>query len=188
MKSVFLSCCFFVLALSSFAQKPFPESFTGHWQGDLYWYQAGKKDPQKVKMQLIIRPTDTAAVYTWQIIYGDKGEDNRPYLLKPVDTANGHWQIDEQNGIVLDQYFIGNRFTSAFTVQTTTIVDSYWREGKNLAAEFYSLTAKPVATTGQGTEESPKVDSYGTKGYQKAILQLRPLTLNTNNKKGRKAS
>jgi hypothetical protein len=73
---------------------------------------------------------------------------------------------------VLDQYLVGNRFTSAFTVQTTTIVDSYWREGKNLMAEFYSLTAKPVATTGQGTDESPKVDSYGTKGYQKAVLTL----------------
>ena len=124
-------------------------------------------------MQLIVRPTDTAGVYTWQIIYGDKGQDNRPYLLKPVDTAAGHWQIDERNGIVLDQYWVGDRFTSAFTVQSTTIIDSYWREGKHLVAEFYSLSSTPVATTGQGTDESPKVDSYRTKGYQKAVLKLR---------------
>ncbi len=122
-------------------------------------------------MQLIIKPTDSANTYTWQIIYGDKGEDNRPYILKPVDTAKGHWQIDERNGIVLDQYLIANRFTSAFTVQATTIVDSYWREGKDLIAEFYSLTAKPVGTTGKGTEDSPKVDSYGTKGYQRAVMK-----------------
>ena len=127
--------------------------------------------PQKVKMQLIIQPTDTANVYTWQIIYGDKGEDNRPYILKPVDTAKGHWQIDERNGIILDQYCIGDRFTSAFTVQTTTIVDSYWREGPNLIAEFYGLSAKPVNTTGLGTDDSPKVDSYGTKSYQRAIMK-----------------
>jgi hypothetical protein len=124
-------------------------------------------------MQLIVQPTDTANVYSWQIIYGEKGQDNRPYLLKPVDTAKGHWQIDERNGIVIDQYFTGNRFTSAFTVQSTTIVDSYWREGKTLVAEFYSLTAKPVATTGGGTEESPRVDSYAIKGYQKAVLLFR---------------
>ncbi len=123
-------------------------------------------------MQLIIRPADTAGVFTWQIIYGEKGEDKRPYLLKPVDTAKGHWQVDERNGIVLDQYLVGNRFTSAFTVQTTTIVDSYWREGKALIAEFHSLAAKPVASTGHGTDESPKVDSYGVRGYQKAILYL----------------
>ncbi len=122
-------------------------------------------------MQLIILPAATANTFTWQLIYGEKGEDNRPYLLKPVDTAKGHWQVDEQNGIVLDQYLVGNRFTSAFTVQTTTIVDSYWREGRNLIAEFHSLTSKPVATTGQGTVESPKVDSYGVRGYQRAVLQ-----------------
>lgn len=161
--------------MSCLAQKTSVSDFIGHWQGTLHWYQAGKKEPQKVKMQLIIQPIDTANVYTWQIIYGDQGQDNRPYLLKPVDTTKGHWQVDERNGIVLDQYLIGNRFTSAFTVQTTTILDSYWREGKNLVAEFYSLTAKPVATTGEGTEDSPKVDSYGTKSYQRAVLQ--PLSL-----------
>ena len=171
MKEFFLSCCFFLIGTTGFAQTDFPESFIGHWQGDLLWYKTGKSEPRKVKMQLIILPTDTANVYTWQIIYGEKGEDNRPYLLKPVDTSKGHWQVDERNGIVLDQYLVGKRFTSAFTVQTTTIVDSYWRDGENLVAEFYSLTAKPVATTGNGTEESPKVDSYAAKGYQRALLK-----------------
>jgi hypothetical protein len=171
MKRIFLSSCFFIAAFFCAAQKHFPYPFLGHWKGDLLWYQTGKKVPQKVKMQLIIEPTDTANVYTWQIIYGNKGQDNRPYLLRPVDTAKGHWQVDERNGIMLDQYYVGNRFTSAFTVQTTTIVDSYWREGKNLVAEFYSLTAKPIATTGAGTDESPNVNSYGTKGYQRAVLK-----------------
>lgn len=121
-------------------------------------------------MQLIVLPTDSANTYTWQIVYGDKGEDNRPYLLKPVDTAKGHWRIDERNGIVLDQYFVGNRFTSAFTVQNATIVDSYWREGEKLMVEFYSYASKPVATTGNGTEDSPKVESYAVKGFQQAVL------------------
>jgi hypothetical protein len=167
-------------AVLSFAQARFPRQFIGHWKGNLLWYQTGVKEPKKVKMQLIILPTDTANVYTWQIIYGEKGEDNRPYLLRPVDTAKGHWQVDERNGIILDQYFVGNRFTSAFTVMTTTIVDSYWREGNNLIAEFYSLTARPVSTTGAGTEESPKVDSYGTKGYQRALLQRLPPATSKN--------
>jgi len=171
MVRIVLACCFFLSCFSAFAQHSFPKDFIGHWEGTLSWYQAGKKAPQKVKMQLVIKPTDSANTYTWQIIYGDKGQDNRPYILKPVDTAKGHWQVDERNGIVLDQYFIGNRFTSAFTVQTTTIVDSYWREGNTLIAEFYGLTAKPVNTTGHGTNDSPKVDSYGTKSYQRAVMK-----------------
>ena len=164
-------CCFFLSGNFSFSQTAFPKDFLGHWEGTLNWYQAGKKTPQTVKMQLVILPGDSANTYSWQIIYGDKGEDNRPYILKAVDTSKGHWQIDERNGIIIDQYFVGNRFTSAFTVQTTTIIDSYWREGDALVAEFYGLTAKPVTTSGKGTEESPKVDSYGTKSYQRAVLK-----------------
>lgn len=163
------------MAFVATAQASFPKDFTGHWEGELQWFQTGKPLPQKVKMQLIIRPADSAGTYTWQIVYGDAGQDNRPYLLKPVDTAKGHWQVDERNGIVLDQYWVGNRFTSAFTVQNTTIVDSYWREGDNLIAEFQGLTAKPVAITGEGTEDSPTVQSYGTKSYQRAMMKRKPL-------------
>lgn len=149
----------------------FPQDFLGHWKGTLLWYSGATKEPQTVMMQLIIKPTDSANTYTWQLIYGDKEQDNRPYILKPVDTAKGHWQVDERNGIVLDQYFVGGRFTSAFTVQSTTIVDSYWREGEKLVVEFHSLSAKPVATTGNGTDDSPKVDSYAMKGFQRAVLK-----------------
>jgi hypothetical protein len=145
--------------------------FVGHWEGELQWFQPGKKDPQKVKMQLIIQPADTAGQYTWQIIYGEKNEDNRPYILKPVDTAKGHWIIDERNGIMLDQYWVGNRFTSAFSVQNSTILDSYWIDDDRLVAEFYSTSAKPLNITGGTSEDIPPVSSYATKAYQKAILK-----------------
>ncbi|HVF96606.1 MAG TPA: hypothetical protein VM871_04765 [Flavisolibacter sp.] len=170
MRTLFFALCLFAFTFFASGQTSFPQSFLGHWQGTLLWYQAGKTTPQKVPMQLIVRPADSANTFTWQIIYGDKGQDNRPYVLKPVDTVKGHWQINEGNGIVLDQYLVGGRFTSGFTVQNTTIVDSYWRVGKTLVVEFHSLSAKPVATTGNGTEESPKVDSYGVKGFQRAVL------------------
>jgi hypothetical protein len=170
MNPFLLACCLFT-SIFSFAQPAFPKSFLGHWEGELLWFQAGKKEPQKVKMQLIIQSADSVGQYTWQIIYGNKGEDNRPYVLKPIDTVKGHWVIDERNGIVLDQYWIGNRFTSAFTVQNSTILDSYWLEGDKLVAEFYSYTSTPVSSTGNGSEDVPKVDSYSLKAYQKANLK-----------------
>jgi hypothetical protein len=43
-------------------------------------------------------------------------------------------------------------------------------EKNKLIVEFYNVSAKPVATTGKGTEDSPKVDSYKVGSYQKAIL------------------
>lgn len=170
MKHLFFILLCSLAANTGFAQS-FPQSFIGNWKGELLWYRTGVDTPQRVPMQLRIQPADTAGQYTWQLIYGEGGTDNRPYLLKPVDTAKGHWVVDERNGIRLDQYWVGGRFTSAFTVQTTTILDSYWREGETLIVEFHSLCAKPVSTTGHGTDDSPTVSSYATKGYQRAVLR-----------------
>ena len=90
MKRIVFACCFFISALSTVAQAPVVKPFLGRWDGTLYWYKTGTPLPQKVKMQLIVPPTDTAGIYTWQLIYGNKGEDNRPYLLRLVDSAKGH--------------------------------------------------------------------------------------------------
>jgi hypothetical protein len=169
MRFYFLAVLIFTGLMS--AAQNFPAQFIGHWEGELQWFQTGKKEPQKVKMQLTIKPADTVGHYTWQLVYGEKSEDDRPYILKPVDTAKGHWVVDELNGIILDQYWVGNRFTSAFTVQNSTIIDSYWLENGNLVAEFYSVSSKPINTTGSTNDDIPAVYSYATKSYQKAILK-----------------
>lgn len=149
----------------------FPQSWAGNWKGELQWYKTGKPDPQKVKMELRIQPTDSAGQFTWQIIYGSATENNRPYTLISKDSTKIHWVIDEHNGIILDQYWVGNKFAGAFTVMGNTIVNNYWIEGGKLIAEFYSINAKPIAVTGKGTEDSPQVDSYHIGSYQKAILE-----------------
>lgn len=148
----------------------FPKTWIGHWEGELNWY-AGSNAPKKVKMQLKIQPADTIGHYTWQLIYGDQAEDNRPYILKPIDASKGHWVIDERNGIVLDQFLIGQVFSGAFTVMGSTIVNNYQLEKDRLMVEFYSLPAKPIRQSGEGTQESPTVESYSVRSYQKAILK-----------------
>lgn len=152
------------------AQSSFPESWVGNWKGELQWFRTGTTEPQKVNMELRIQKGDSASNYTWHLVYGSVSEDSRPYVLKAKDAAKGHWVIDELNGIVLDQFWVANKFCGAFTVQNSTIVNNYWIEDNKLMIEFYTLAAKPLITTGLGTEESPKVDSYRVGGYQKAIL------------------
>ena len=149
----------------------FPSHFTGHWKGQLEWYQGSRPEPKKVTMQLIVRKADTAGQYHWQLIYGDTIPDNRPYLLVPVDTAKGHWRVDERNGIFLDQFRVADKFICAFTVQSTSIVTSYYTEKENLIVEFYSFSSKPVQTSGGQSKDIPFVDSYGVKGYQRAVLK-----------------
>jgi hypothetical protein len=168
-KRFFLSLLVFQ-SLFCFAQDNFPNAFFGHWTGELLWYQTGKKMPQKVKMQLIVGTTDTTNVYRWQIIYGANNKDSRPYILRPADTSKVHWQIDEQNGIILDQYFIGNRSTCAYTVQNITIINNYWREGAKLVVEFYVASSKPINATGLNEADSIRVDNYPIQGYQRAVL------------------
>lgn len=150
----------------------FPAAFIGHWKGMLEWYPAGAKEPRKVVMHLRIYPyRDSVDHYTWNMIYGDATKDNRPYLLKPVDTAQGHWIIDEVNGILVDQYWTGGKFCSAYTVQQVTIANNYWIENGQMVAEFITYNTKPIAKTGKGTEDIPYVYSYEIRSYQKAILK-----------------
>ncbi len=148
----------------------FPQSFAGKWKGSLTWYVAGKK-PQQFTMRLNIQLTDTPNVYTWQIIYGDKEQDNRPYLLKPVDTAKGHWVVDERDGILLDSYVHGNSLHGAFTVSGNTIIDNYALVNDKMEVEFFTVKLEEKSRSGKGTEDVPWVDSYRVAGYQKGVLE-----------------
>jgi hypothetical protein len=148
----------------------FPQSFIGHWKGKLQWMISGKPT-QEFLMQLIIQPTDTAGQYTWQIIYGNQGKDNRPYLLTATDTSKGHWVVDERDGIVLDSYVHGNSLHGAFTVQGNTIVDNYRVEGNKMLVEFFSIKLSDKKTSGKGTEDTPFVDSYKMSSYQFGVLE-----------------
>lgn len=126
MKSFLVLFLLSFFSLAAFSQHHhFPQNWVGNWKGELSWYQGANPVPKKVKMELRIHPTDSSHKFSWQIIYGSATEDNRPYTLVAVDTAKGHWVIDENNGIVLDQYMIAGKFCGAFTVQNSTIINNY---------------------------------------------------------------
>ena len=164
----------FLTCLVSFSAKcqtaSFPQNWVGDWKGELIGYKMGEVKPKNVNMELRIHPTDSSHHFTWQLIYGCAAEDNRPYLLKPIEEAKGHWVIDELNGIVLDQFWLADKFCGAFTVSGNTIVNSYQLTNDRLHIEFYSIGAKPIGNTGNGTEDSPQVDTYRIGSYQKAVL------------------
>jgi len=121
-------------------------------------------------MQLIILPADSAGQYTWKIIYGEDGKDFRPYLLKPVDMATGHWVVDEGDGIMLDSYVHGNSIHGSFTVGNNTIVDNYRIENGKMFVEYFTIQLGQKKTSGKGTAEIPLVDSYRIGSYQSGWL------------------
>ena len=172
MRVVFLLTCILFFSLAVVAQQnSFPKSWEGQWRGQLHWFKTGQSKAQEINMELRIHPAGKPNTWSWQIIYGDETKDNRPYLLTSKDSSGIHWIIDENNGIVLDQFLVADKLCGAFTVQNNTIVNNYWIEDDKLVVEFYNVSAKPIATTGNGTDDSPKVDSYKIGSYQKAVLK-----------------
>ncbi|GAB2829312.1 hypothetical protein [Ferruginibacter profundus] len=171
---LFVLVIFASLIAASQNKNSFPQSFIGNWKGKLQWMVNGKPT-QTFTMQLRIQPADSAGQFTWQIIYGTPStppgkEDNRPYLLKPVDSAAGHWVIDEKDGIILDSYVHGNAIHGAFTVQGNTIVDNYKVENGKMQVEFFSIKLGDKKQSGKGTEDTPFVDSYTISSYQTGVL------------------
>lgn len=148
----------------------FPKNWIGKWKGNLSWFQ-GLQERQGVPMELHILPADSTDHYTWRIIYGTGDKDNRPYILKPFNKERGHWLIDEQNSIVLDQFLLGSRLCGTFTVQGNTILNCYELQGNNLLVEFYNYQEQPIVITGGGDSTLPKVKTYGMRSHQRAILK-----------------
>ncbi len=173
MKKYFILIALVLIASPIFSQvkkaASFPQSFVGNWKGKLQWMALGKPS-QTFTMQLYIKPADTLGQYAWQIIYGENNKDNRPYILKPIDTAKGHWVVDEKDGIILDSYVHGNCIHGAFTVMGNTIVDNYCVEGNKMNVEFFSIKLDDKKESGKGTEETPTVFSYRIGSYQKGVL------------------
>ena len=156
------------------AQSTFPAAWIGEWKGTLHWYSNGKSEPKKVDMQLNIKPVaDSVGVYTWHLVYGKATEDSRPYQLRLVDSAKKQWVIDEMNGILIDQYFVGTKFSGAFSVGKSVILNTYWIENNELHVEFYSHPLEPARTSGNGTDDIPFVKAYEIRSYQKAVLTRR---------------
>ena len=177
LKKFMKNLLFLLIFISSFSfaqkvkvEKPFPLDFIGKWQGKLKWYSNGKFKTA-FTMRLTVQPTDSAGKYTWQIVYGDDKKDNRPYFLRAIDTAKGHWVVDEDDGIKIDTYIAGNNAHSAFTVGNSTIVDNYSVSGNTMTVEFFTVLLKELTKSGLGTEDVPNVDSYKVVSFQKGELK-----------------
>ena len=153
------------------ANAKFPYNFVGNWSGDLELY-SGKGKFNTVPMRLIIQPLkDSVGQFSWQIIYGNKGQDNRPYRLIPVDTAKGKWIIDENDGIKLNAYVLGGTLFSQFAVQGAMLTSIERVEGDKMYYEILSGKEEPVAVTGGSSDSIPPVKSFGITATQKAVLK-----------------
>ncbi len=167
---IFFLSAIIVAAAANSQASSFPKDWAGNWKGELRWYKKGATEARTIPMELRIHPTASPHKWSWQLIYGGDTSDNRPYKLIAKDEAGIHWVIDENNGILLDQFWIGNTLCGSFTVQSSTILNSYRLENGRLKVIFYTVAAQPLQATGQGTADVPLVSSYQVLSYQEAEL------------------
>ncbi len=186
MKSAALLCFFNLpgIALLS-GQTPrealavFPHQWVGTWTGMLNIYTA-KGLTDSVPMYLEIYPIDSSTTgrYSFGLTYGSKEKDWRPYELVPVAPDNGLWQVDEKNGIVMESFFYGPKFTSWFSVMGSRLLCTYERrDEEEILFEVYAGGDTPVSTTGNtehGGEKIPEVRTYPLRVFQRAVLRKQP--------------
>ena len=154
------------------AQSYFPDEWAGKWKGDVNIYN-GKGLVQSVPMELHISKADSALQWNWTLLYlpKDKPKDERPYLIKVIDAAKGHYIMDEKNSILLDGYYYGGVFYSSFEVQGSQLLVTYRMQGKNLMMEIAFGKGETINTTGGTSEDVPPVKSFAINGMQRAILK-----------------
>ena len=150
----------------------FPQDFVGDWAGTLeVMTPAGVA--QAVPMELLIQPlTDTS--YTYVIIYGeDREAGKRDYFIYRGPDGPHHWVCDEQNQILLDGYYLGGSYQSAFTVMGNYLTSSLEHRGDHLLYTIQMWPERAVRTSGgdsTAAEPVPAVNSFNIRVFQRARL------------------
>lgn len=154
------------------AETSFPLAWDGHWKGDAALVRAGAPDIA-FTMELIVKPTDDPARWTWTIVYdGAAGRQERAYEL--VINDDGTFQIDEKNGIVLEARLLGGTLYSTFEVGGTQLHTSYRMEDvgtdrARLTVEITTWQAAAAKETGGG--DAPAVQTWAVSSLQRATLR-----------------
>lgn len=142
----------------------FPKSWEGNWKGEVTILSAN--GDQKVPMSLTIQPIDSTR-WSWTLHYEAPNQSPRKYEL--VQDKSG-WKIDEKNGIVLSQQFLGNRMASSFSVDGSLLICYYWLENDILNMEIHAVSQEANSKTGANTEETLEVSSHFIGSLQQAKL------------------
>jgi hypothetical protein len=152
----------------------FPDDWMGVWEGNLHIYRQ-QQIIQSVPMIIENLPTDTVDVYTWGLTYiTDNLKSRKPYVLRTADKSQGHYIIDEKNGILLDGYVIGNKFVCNFEVMTNRLTSVYEITEDQLIFEIIVTGIKEKTISPLNDKNEPnnnnEVKTYPVISYQKAIL------------------
>ncbi|RDK89244.1 hypothetical protein C8D94_1011128 [Marinirhabdus gelatinilytica] len=148
----------------------FPEDFFGIYKGTLHI--SSEKGKQEVPMELHLFATDTIGAYTYTLVYGEgTSKQVRDYSLVEIDAEKGLFQVDENNGILLDTKILSNKLYTLFEVSGNLLTTFITFEKDHLIFEIvFAPTSKKNVTHGND-EANTEVISYPITTVQRAVLK-----------------
>ncbi|MBD1584940.1 hypothetical protein HC733_22280 [Pseudoalteromonas sp. S16_S37] len=148
--------------------RPAPDGWVGYFKGQCELISPARGSFYKFPMALEVADVDQENA-DWIITYGEgKTQQVRSYTLKTIDASLGHYAVDENNGIVIDQYLVGNEFMSLFEIASSKIQSTYSLDSNGtMDVSMETFTFDPVRQkeVGQYT-----VANYALKVKQKCRL------------------
>ncbi len=150
-----------------------PQPWLGTWRGEAIIDNPGGK-ADSFQMELVVDSTPSLDRFTWRLTYdGVQGKSVRDYELVLKDRQQGHYVIDEKNGIEIDAVLIESSLMSHFSVSGQTIWVKYELVGPSNNEIIFELVTAPEEseTSSGGTDEIPSVVSLRPASRQTARLK-----------------
>lgn len=122
------------------AQHDFVTQCEGVWTGTMDIYSNGALLPNGPKVSFTVAPIIKDSTWTWRTDYDSPkyGVISKDYVLKSKDPKNGHYILDEGDGIVLDYQLNGRKMYSVFEVEDIVLTATYELRNDQLIFEVYS--------------------------------------------------
>ena len=148
--SVFLNCSISKKNTTSINNENFPSTWLGEYEGKLAVFRPGKEgNPYPANVHLSISPTPEASRWEWSTTYIIEGRDpieKKYFIMHPDSLPPSTYLMDEDNGIFINQYYSGNTFYGAYTVNEQFFTFIYHKEEDVLNYELTVYNRNPYET------------------------------------------
>ncbi len=131
----------FVLASTMTASANILPEWHGYWQGECQYQAPGTSNIEYIPFTLEIAPLTSNEV-SWKMNHmRASGDEIRDYIVRGVDVTAGHYEVDEQNGIVIDKYLRNNRLMQNFEVNKRQITIAFELDGNSMKRSAYAFSS-----------------------------------------------
>jgi hypothetical protein len=161
----------------------FPDDWLGTYKGELEWIQ-GKKQKAKIPISIeIFEDKENPKAIVWRTTYDSTAAFpfkvvKNYVIIQPDSLKEGHYLMDEQNGIYIDMQLIDNCFYSCFDVISTEkgsisrIISTDRLLNRNELYHKIISSPPPVKKSGDiGVSKGYQVLSSPDISVQKAVLR-----------------